>query len=302
MSGIRLAGGVTAAVLTACVGGGVIGPAGAVTSPGHAAKRLPAVARHAITAAIPGATGRRSPGPFIGKQLTIRAPRSWPRFASAVGGPRVPRRPTAAEVAELGWRGEMAAAYAATRMPAVTYFRVATPGRTVSAFDLDWLNGELRGRVGGPVNGGRDRRLDKLPASQTLAQLQSSLAVVKQAYGPKVAMTTTATVVPLNTRASVYGLEASIRVHRLTELRPHLIDILAGLQTGLTGTDKALIEGLAIDLIDDRGQQAGIWINTRGGSGGNLSAPSLDTAIGGTVDTTFPNLTGGPPTLGSANG
>jgi hypothetical protein len=262
--------------------------------------RLPAVDRRVIATVLPGSSVRLTPAAVSGRQLTIRATRSWPGLTLGVGRPaRVGRSPSEAEVAEFGWRAEMAAAFVASRVPVVTSFAVQTPGKIIPDTATDELNGELRGRIGVPVDSGAYTRLDTLPVTGALAQLNSSLEVVHQAYGPGVQMQTNASIVPLNAQA--YGVQATIRVHRLAQLRPHIIDIIQGLQTGLTGTLSAPVEGLAIVLVDDHGQQAGIWINTRGGSGENVSATSLDTAPSGTVDTTFPNLTGGPPTLGSVH-
>lgn len=263
--------------------------------------RLPAVDRQVIARAVPGAVARLTPAAIAGRQLTIRTTGAWPGLTLGAGrATRVGHHPSEAQAAEFGWRAEMAAAFVASRVPVVTSFAVQTPGRTIPPIATDWLNGPLRGAIGAAVGGGASRSLDKLSTTEALAQLNSSLAVVRQAYGSGVQMRADAAIVPLTAKA--YGLQATIRVHRLAQLRPHIVDVIQGLQTGLTGNRSALVEGLAIVLVDDHGRQAGIWINARDGSGGNISAPTLTTAPSGTVDTTFPNLTGGPPTLGSANG
>jgi len=71
---------------------------------------------------------------------------------------------------------------------------------------------------------------------------------------------------------------------------------------GLVGDPTAVVEGLAINVIDDQGQRAGWWRAERAGIGMGIPGPVLVQGGIGGVDRLFPNLTGGPSPVRSIAG
>jgi len=71
---------------------------------------------------------------------------------------------------------------------------------------------------------------------------------------------------------------------------------------GLVGDPTAVVEGLAINVIDDQGQRAGWWRAERAGIGMGIPGPVLAQGGIGGVDRLFPNLTGGPSPVRSIAG
>ena len=132
------------------------------------ALRLSVSDRHVIATTLPGAAARLIPAARSGRQLTIRAAGPWPALTSGVGRSlRVGHSPSEAEVAEIGWRPEMASALIASRVPSVTSFVTLTPGTLIPATATDWLGAPLRGAIGSPVGGGASTSLDKLSSQRS---------------------------------------------------------------------------------------------------------------------------------------
>jgi hypothetical protein len=68
------------------------------------------------------------------------------------------------------------------------------------------------------------------------------------------------------------------------------------------GDDTAVVEGLAVNVVDDQGERAGWWRSQRTATGFGIPGPDLAGATVGPTDVDFPNLTGGPATTQSVSG
>jgi hypothetical protein len=128
------------------------------------------------------------------------------------------------------------------------------------------------------------------------AQLESNLGVFRSACRATV-RGTRVEVVLVDAARHLFGLEADVRVSDLNALHPDLVD---GLSTGLSGDEAAIIEGLAVNVVDDGGHWIGRFHAARLGVGIGIGV--IDLADPEAVDVVFPNLTGDPPTSRSARG
>jgi hypothetical protein len=194
---------------------------------------------------------------------------------------------------ELEWKFDLIAGVAAAGYRDITGWQATWPGITYR--DPPY---ERHGLYIAPTNYPRLGTVDAQGATQ---QLASSLSVVHSVYPPGTITASRIVVVPVNAAANLFGLEAQIRTPDMADLKPHIGDIVQGLETGLTGDQSATIEGLSIQLMDDAGHRSGWWSAVRAGSGAGLEDPSVS-QCGYTPDTTFPNLTGGPRTVDSGCG
>jgi hypothetical protein len=107
--------------------------------------------------------------------------------------------------------------------------------------------------------------------------------------------------VPVDPSRGLFALEARLKVSRLEALAPHLGDVVDGLATGLVGDDTAVVEGLAIVVVDEQGQRAGWWRTERTETGIGIPGPTQVRGSVAPVDADFPNLTGGPATSRSVS-
>ena len=263
---------------------------------------LPADAATAVASVLPGGAVTFGPGPVGGQLLTIFDGSLLPTPGTAFGvsafGSGVL---SSVDSAEVGWRADMVSAYIASEDPYITGFQTLLGQAQVDSSDTAWMAGQLRSAVGEQVGGGASSTLDQISPSAAVAQLQSSVGVLQRALDPAIDLRSRIDVVSIDAINNAFGLEVTLHVANLAALEPRLSDVALGLQTGLTGTANAVIEGLAINLVDDSGNQAGLWLDARNGSGGAVGGSLLDFSSTWKVDTAFPNLTGGPPTMQSSN-
>jgi hypothetical protein len=136
-----------------------------------------------------------------------------------------------------------------------------------------------------------------------LQQLESNLSVIAGVLGPGVVRATRAQLVPVDAARNLFGLRADLRVRRLADVRSRFFDdIRQGSQVGLVGGIGAVVEGLAIDVVDDAGHRASAWMSARGGMGSGAADPELDTGPYLAATGHYPNLTGGPGLAGASSG
>jgi len=58
--------------------------------------------------------------------------------------------------------------------------------------------------------------------------------------------------------ADLFALEADLKVVDLEALKPYVGDVVNGLATGLTGNRDAVVEGLAINVVDNARAPSGL--------------------------------------------
>jgi hypothetical protein len=244
-------------------------------------------------------------GQSNGEQLNIdiegpaMVPGGNPRDALAADAPA-----EATTVADgyTGWRAELGAAYIASEDPALTRFVVHVADTNPSEEGQNFLHAALRAPGTPTVGGGTPTSVDSTSPEAATSQLRSNLKVLAGALPVGTIENAQTRVIFVDQANNAFGVEADIHVAALSDLQRHVGDITQGLKTGLVGDDNATVEGLAINIVDDSGLRAGVWINARDGSGMGATSPTLDLDAGLRADTKFPNLTGGPDTLSSIHG
>jgi hypothetical protein len=202
-------------------------------------------------------------------------------------------------IAQAGWKADLIAGVAASHHNDIVGFSFqwpSAPGQPPRELGL-----QLRSHPGAslPVS---TPAVGKVSQTQLKRQLTSNINVLTHALTPGTVVASRVVSVPVDAANRLFGLEADIRVTSLTAVSSHLGDVVNGLATGLVGNNKATIAGLAINLVDDQGHRAGWWSSAVTGTGFSVVDPVLGRAHIGPVDSVFPNLIGGPPTLQSANG
>ncbi len=293
------------------VGAG-IGTAVAAGS-GTPASQLPPIAKQTeeaqtpVSRALPGASATLTASPEgAGDTLTVLVSRaSLHQPASNVTGFTVPaagERAEAFEAGEAGWRIQMAGAYAASRNPAILQWTLAPTEGSLSAEATNLLHGVLRTAIENPIGWPSESKIGSVGEKATVQQLESNIAVLKKATGEIITDSAIETV-PIGTTPATFGLQVDLRVHNLSELASHIGDVFLGLGTGLVGTPQATVEGLAINVVDDSGARASVWMNGRTGDGSALGTnEALNPTNAHTIDAIFPVLDGGPDSQESANG
>jgi hypothetical protein len=204
-------------------------------------------------------------------------------------------------LANLGWKALMVSGVAAADDDSIVEFAVDWPGITDE--QRQTMKSRLRSDPGTPLPNKRPE-LGTVKVGEARAQLASNIEVMRSVYPADTIRRTRIVVVPIDHARSLFGLTADIRVSRLDDLKPKLGAVVGGLMTGLVGDDNAVIEGLAINVVDDEGQRAGWFHATRMGVGISIVPPDFGQEVP-PVNVEFPNHTGGPrtgmPTFGSGN-
>ena len=163
----------------------------------------------------------------------------------------------------------MAGAYAASRNPAILQWALAPTEGSLSAEATNLLHGVLRTAIENPIGWPSESKIGSVGEKATVQQLESNIAVLKKATGEIITDSAIETV-PIGTTPATFGLQVDLRVHNLSELAPHIGDVFLGLATGLVGTPQATVEGLTINVVDDSGARASVWMNGRTGDGSAL--------------------------------
>jgi hypothetical protein len=202
-------------------------------------------------------------------------------------------------LAELGWKAHLVGGVAAADNARILSFSVTWPGQ--SAAQAGALSHMVRTEPGADL-AGRFPRLGTVALPTARKQLASNLDVLDSALPPGTVKVARVVTVPVDASRGLFALEARIKVTRLDALTPHLGDVVDGLATGLVGDDTAVVEGLAIDVVDEQGARAGWWRTERTQSGFGVPGPTQPQGQVAPVDTDFPNLTGGPATIQSVSG
>jgi hypothetical protein len=253
--------------------------------------------------ALPGSRGDLAKASHSGYRLTISAPAEDARTQPgnddrSFSAPPPQTNADVIPLAELGWKAHLVSGVAAARDARITEFSVDWPG--ISQDQANLLTHRLRTEPGSPLY--EFPRLGTVSVGAARKQLASNLDALGAAVPAGVIKRTRVVTVPVDPAQGLFGLEALIRVTDIAALRPYLGDVVDGLATGLVGDDSAVVEGLAINVIDNQGRRAGWWRTQRTGTGFGIPDPSLTGAPMPPVDVDFPNLTGGPPTLHSVSG
>ena len=277
--------------------GGVAVTAGA--SDPTSAEQAAAAAR--AQEALPGAGASLSPAAHAGYRLTLSVSADAANALPGSDSPAFSAPPPAAgggllPLAELGWKAHMIGGVVAADDPQVVEFAVEWPG--ISSSDASLMTYRMRTEPGTPLRA--FPRLGGVSAATASAQLTSSLDVLERVLGSAFERSRIV-VVPIEGSANLFGVEADIRVTDLDAVRPYRGDVENGLATGLVGDETAVVEGLAVNLIDDQGRRAGWFRTERTGVGLGIVDPVL-AGGSGAVHAVYPNLTGGPPTSGSVSG
>lgn len=284
------------------------------TGSGTPASQLPPIAKQTeeaqapVSRALPGASATLTASPEgEGSILSVSVSRaSFHQPASNVTGFAAPTTPgeraEAFEAGEAGWRTQMAAAYAASRNPTILGWSLSPTEGTVSAEATNLLHGVLRTATENPIGWPSETKIGSVGEKAAIQQLESNIAVLKNVTG-EVITNSAIEAVPIGAAPATFGLQVDLRVHNLSELAPHIGDVFLGLGTGLVGTPQAAVEGLAINVVDDSGARASVWMNGRAGDGSALgTSEALNPSNAHTTDATFPVLDGGPESQDAANG
>lgn len=287
-----LAGGVALAVSGGAASGG---------SPDQPTSAERAAATAPIQEAIPGSEVAVSPtrGGF---ELAISTPQEALSLPAAddqrMSAPAPAANERAIPAAQLAWKAQLSAAVAATRDPKIVGFTVEPKRSTLDREQSSYLRARLRRSPGDQTNAGYGR-LGTVSVDRATSQLASNLRVLARVMPSGAVTQTSIHPVHVDRASNLFGLEVDIKVVDLQTVRPYLGDVMNGLATGLIGNRDAVVEGLAINLIDAKGQRAGWWSTTRAGIGTGIPSPTLAGAPIGEVHADFPNLTGGPPPIRS---
>jgi hypothetical protein len=287
------------ALVSAGAATGVATAAGGGTPAPTAAEQAAAAAR--AHEALPGSQASLSSAQHAGLRLGLTvaadAAKALPGSDSAAFSAPAPRaNGDTLPLAELGWKAHMVGGVVAARDPQVVEWAVDWPGQSDS--DAGLLTWRMRVETGTPLR--QFPRLGSVAVAAARAQLASNLDVLERVLGDAFERARIV-VVPVDASASLFGLEADVRVSDMDAVKAHSGDVVNGLATGLVGDDTAVVEGLAINLIADDGARAGWFRTERTGVGLGLPDPALG-AQPTAVDAEFPNLTGGPRTTNSVQG
>ena len=195
-------------------------------------------------------------------------------------------------LANLGWKALMVSGVTAADDDTIVEFAVDWPG--ITSEQRQAMRSGLRSDPGAPLPNKRPK-LGTVSVGEARAQLACNIEVMRSVYAAETIRRARIVVVPVDPARQLFGLEADIRVSRLEDLKPKLGAVVGGLMTGLVGDDNAVIEGLAINVVDDEGQRAGWFHASRTGVGIGIVPPDFGREMP-PVDVEFPNLTDGPAT------
>lgn len=194
-------------------------------------------------------------------------------------------------IADAAWRARLLAADLATGAPEVTGYQLRSPGVSPAAVSPAVL-GELTGTLPPPAATAGLRRLGTVSADAARAQLDSNIAVLRKRV-PAIAGVAVRSL-ELPGAGDHVAFAVSVEAENVEKLRPYLGDVFLGLQTGLVGSEEAVIDGLAITLSEGSKPVIGSWMATRALTGAVLNSPEF--RMPETIGTTLPfaSTTGGP--------
>lgn len=278
-----------------------------VSSSGGASGPSPAdqaAAAAPVREVLPGADASLKTTPSGGVRLSITAPPGALTLPGTDDPSLTAPAPTSdaniIPAAQLAWRAQLAAGLVASRNSAALGFDVDLPDAKPDPEQRSYLHMSLRRRPGSPTNTGFDR-LGTVPLAQARGQLSSNLEILTAALPANTVKSSRVVVIPVDAAHGLFALETDLKVAALETLKPRLGDVVSGLATGLIGDERAVVEGLAINVVDERGQRAAWWRTTRAGIGMGVPSPVFASVPVLSVDRAFPNLTGGSPTIDSVS-
>lgn len=260
--------------------------AAAASTPG------PAAISADVQAVLPGTRGElvTSTSGYNGEGqiLAVEVPRDL--AAAEVGDPYA--------VADAAWRIRVLAADLATEVPGVTGYQLSSTGVSPAAISPSVV-GELTGMLPPPAAVQGLRKIGSVSFEAARAQLESNIAVLRKGASGAI---DNVTVQPLQLpdAAEHTAFEINVDSDHVAELKPFLGDIFVGLQTGLVGSEDAVIDGLAIVLSEESKPIAGSWIATRALTGAILSSPEFPMPETMTATLPFAASTNGPTPQGTA--
>jgi hypothetical protein len=201
-------------------------------------------------------------------------------------------------VADAAWRVRVLAADLAAEVPGVTGYQLTSPGVSPDAISPAVV-GELTGTLPPPAATKGLQQLGAVSPDAARAQLESNIAVLRKATSSAISSVTIQSLsLPDADEHTAFAIK--VESGDVEKLRPFMGDIFVGLQTGLVGSEDAVIDGLAIVLSGGLKPVAGSWIATRALTGAILESPGFP--MPGTLTTTLPfsASTGGPTPRGAA--
>jgi len=206
-------------------------------------------------------------------------------------------------VADAAWRVRVLAADLAAQVPGVTGYQLRSPSVSPATLSPTVL-AELTGTLPPLAATEGLRRLGSVSADSARAQLESNIAVLRK-HAPAIANVALQSL-ELPDAGEHVAFAVGVESSDVEKLRPYLGDIFVGLQTGLVGSEDAVIDGLAITLSEGPTPVAGSWMATRALTGVALNSPKFE--MPETLATTLPfvSSTDGPvpraeATLGAAS-
>jgi len=260
--------------------------ASAASTPGHAAISAD------VQAVLPGTRGElitsTSGYNGEGRILAVEVPRDL--AVTEVGNPYA--------VADAAWRIRLLAADLAADAPDVTGYQLSSTGVSPAAISPAVV-GELTGTLPPPAATQELRKLGSASPEATRAQLESNIAVLRKgASGAIDNVTIESLQLPDTAEHTAFAI--NVESGNVAKLKPFLGDIFVGLQTGLVGSENAVIDGLAIVLSEGSKPIAGSWIATRALTGAILSSPDFPMPESMAITLPFAASTNGPTPQGTA--
>lgn len=202
--------------------------------------------------------------------------------------------------ADTGWKAQLVAAVSAVANPSITGYSLSEPDGTVPSEASNFFQGSVRSD---PTNSAiDDADMDTITHAQAESQLNSNIATLSSALGAGGLESSSVTVIPLGAGTNSFALAATLDVSSVADLDGHIGDIVDGLETGLLGGSKSLIEGLGIQVFVDNTPEIGAWEAARAGSGDLQFNKDLTVPDVLTPTQQFANLTAGPAASASALG
>ena len=196
-------------------------------------------------------------------------------------------------LAELAWKAHLVGGVTAADDPRILQFSTTWVGQTQA--QAQTLTHVVRTEPGAELPG-RFPRIGTASVATARQQLTSNLDVLRAALPAGTVERSRVVTVPVDASRGLFALEVRLKVSSLDALTPHLGDVIDGLATGLVGDETAVVEGLAIDVVDEQGARAGWWRTERTQTGIGIPGPTQPDGSVAPVDADFPNLTGGPAT------
>jgi hypothetical protein len=202
---------------------------------------------------------------------------------------------------ELAWRAELVTASLATEAPEISGYSLQAPeGMSIEVPPS--VLGLLQASLPPAGAGSELSKLGSVSAEEARAQLESNLAVLEEALPPGALGEPRVEVVPVGGPNDGIALSVELEVGSRDALSKYFGDVFVGLQTGLVGGPDAVIDGLAIKVLEKGEPLVASWMAARAMAGTTMAAPGIRVPELQVVDLDFPDHTGGPVSTASATG